>query len=181
MTTTAIPPTGPPAGWYPSQNDSNIEIYWDGSAWTALARWAAPSAPLIGPPDIGSTGSPPPGLALAAGARLLEQGRPIPGTHAGTGEYAGLFHDGKKWLNRDGSRASGSRGNSRSTGRTIGGVVSLIVAAIAGLQAFSWFQSFYQLSAAGNPFSGMLVPLALGAGAVAAGFGIWGVMLLAKN
>lgn len=161
MTTPSLPPAGPPAGWYPSQNDPNVELYWDGASWTAQTRPATPPAPVIGPP----------------------------GTHAGTGPYAGLFHDGKKWVNPDGSPASltglqssaPGAGSGRSTGRTIGGVVALLVAAIAGLQAFSWLQGFWELDQQGNGFAGILVPLGLGAAAVAAGFGIWGIMLLSKK
>lgn len=163
-------PSGPaaPAGWYPSETPG-VEVYWDGAAYTGQTRAATaePATPVQGPP----------------------------GTHAGTGAYAGLFHDGKKWMNPDGTPVQSwmlPKGNSaptpgapasggRSTGRTIGGIVALLVAAIAGLQAFSWFQGMMELQADGNQFSGMLAPLALGAGAVAAGFGIWGITLLSKK
>lgn len=163
MTTPATPPAGPPAGWYPGQNDPNTEVYWDGAAYTGQARPAAKTASVQGPP----------------------------GSRPGTGIFQGYFWDGKRWVNPDGSPAhisattvatpaQGAAGG-RSTGRTIGGVVALIVAGLAALQAFSWFQGFAELQADGNQFSGILVPLALGAGAVAAGFGIWGITLLSKK
>lgn len=163
MTTPEIPPAGPPAGWYPSQTDPAIELHWDGSAWTGQTRRSPPPAPVAGPP----------------------------GTREGTGIFQGLFWNGKRWVNPDGTPArisgtpvtttSAPPTGGRSTGRTIGGVLALIVAAVSGLQAFSWFQGFAELQADGNQFSGMLVPLALGAGAVAAGFGIWGITLLSKK
>lgn len=161
MTTPSIPPAGPPAGWYPSQSDPTTQVYWDGSAWTGQTRPVATPASVTGPP----------------------------GTKPGTGAYTGLFHDGKKWLNADGSRANikGIRpasppgGSGRSAGRTIGGIAALIVAGLAGMQALSWLQGFLELDQQGNGFAGILVPMGLAAGAVAAGFGIWGVMLLSKK
>lgn len=161
MTTPSIPPAGPPAGWYPSQGNPSTEVYWDGSAWTGRTRPAARPAPGAAPP----------------------------GTRPGTGAYAGLFHDGKKWIHADGSpanvkalqSAASIEGGGRSTGRIIGGIVALIVAAFAGLQALSWLQGFWELDQQGNGFAGILVPMGLGAGAVAAGFGIWGIMLLSKK
>lgn len=63
---------------------------------------------------------------------------------------------------------------------TLSGVVCLIVAALAGVQALSWLASFSELESEGNPFAGMLALLGMGAGVVAAGFGVAGVVLLKK-
>jgi hypothetical protein len=42
-----------PAGWYPDPADLAFEIYWNGSAWTAMRRpvAAVPSAPPVGAPS----------------------------------------------------------------------------------------------------------------------------------
>lgn len=69
----------------------------------------------------------------------------------------------------------------RSTGRTIGGVLALVVAALALLQGWSWLSGALELQADGNQFAGLLVPLALVAGVVAAAFGITGIVLLSKR
>ncbi len=121
----------------------------------------------------------------------------------GTGKYLGQVWDGRRWVpdptyvpavpDPNAPPPAGAIWNgqhwvaptppppaARSTGRVIGGVVALVVAAIALLQGISWFSGFYELEADGNPFSGFLVILAMGAFVVAAGFGIWGIMLLQK-
>ena len=108
-------PSGPaaPAGWYPSDT-SGIELYWDGAAWTGQAR--------------------PAGQETVAAAVIEGP----PGMHRGTGAYAGLFHDGKRWFNPDGTpvqswmlpKAAAVQAGavpaqpSRSTGRTIGGILA---------------------------------------------------------
>ena len=62
----------------------------------------------------------------------------------------------------------GSTG-SRSSQRTVGGVICLIVAGLAGVQGVSWFSGFAELDAAGNQFAGVLAVLGLGAFVVTAG------------
>lgn len=66
----------------------------------------------------------------------------------------------------------------RSGWRVTAGVVCLVVAALAGAQALSWFSSFMNLDSQGNQFAGILALLGMGAGVVAAGFGVAGVVLL---
>ena len=68
----------------------------------------------------------------------------------------------------------------KSTWVILAGVVCLLVALLAGLQAVSWLASFSELESEGNPFAGMLALLGMGAGVVAAGFGVAGVVLLKK-
>ena len=63
---------------------------------------------------------------------------------------------------------------------TLAGVVCCIVALLAGVQALSWLLSFSELDSEGNPFAGILALLTMGAGVVAAGFGVAGVLLLKK-
>lgn len=65
--------------------------------------------------------------------------------------------------------------------RTLGGVVALVVAVIAGLVGMSWMMSWLELESEGNQFSGILMILGMGALAVAAGFGIAGIILLTKK
>ena len=63
---------------------------------------------------------------------------------------------------------------------TTAGVICLLVAALAGAQALSWLASFGTLESDGNQFAGILALLGMGAGVVAAGFGVAGVVLLKK-
>ena len=63
---------------------------------------------------------------------------------------------------------------------TLAGVVCCIVALLAGVQALSWLLSFSELDSEGNQFAGILALLGMGAGVVAAGFGVAGVLLLKK-
>ena len=63
---------------------------------------------------------------------------------------------------------------------TLAGVVCCIVALLAGVQALSWLLSFSELDSEGNPFAGILALLTMGAGVIAAGFGVAGVLLLKK-
>jgi hypothetical protein len=68
-----------------------------------------------------------------------------------------------------------------STGRVIAAVISLAVGAVALLQGWSWLSGALELQADGNQFAGLLVPLALAAGVVAAAFIIAGIVLLSKR
>lgn len=68
----------------------------------------------------------------------------------------------------------------KSTWVILAGVVCLIVALLAGLQALSWLVSFSDLDSEGNQFAGLLALLGMGAGVVAAGFAVAGVVLLKK-
>ena len=104
----------------------------------------------------------------------------------GSGEFAGLYSAGYGWVQSvDGKpvkvKPTSSTAAPRSTGRTIGGIVAFIAAALAGWQGFNWYSGFSQLQASGNPFAGILILLALGALAVGAGFGITGIVLLTKK
>ena len=63
---------------------------------------------------------------------------------------------------------------------TLAGVVCLIVALLAGIQALQWMLSFNELESEGNQFAGILAVLTMGAGVIAAGFGVAGVLLLKK-
>ncbi len=101
---------------------------------------------------------------------------------AGSGEFAEFYSafPGGPWVRIVDGQVSRVKG-SRSTGRTIGGIVCVLVAVVAGLQGWSWFSGYMDLEAEGNPFAGGLVPLALGAFAITAGFGVWGLILLTSD
>ena len=58
--------------------------------------------------------------------------------------------------------------------------VERIVRDLAGIQALQWMLSFNELESEGNQFAGILAVLTMGAGVVAAGFGVAGVLLLKK-
>ena len=68
----------------------------------------------------------------------------------------------------------------KSTWVILAGVVCLIVAGLAGIQALQWMLSFNELESEGNQFAGILAVLTMGAGVIAAGFGVAGVLLLKK-
>lgn len=104
-------------------------------------------------------------------APVVEAGQPIQ-------LPPGSTWDGERWVLPSTPTAGPSQGN--STGRTVGGIILVLVAGFALLQGISWFSGYADLEAQGNQFAGMLVPLALGAFAVAAGFGVWGILLLQK-
>ncbi len=70
---------------------------------------------------------------------------------------------------------------SSSPWRMVAGIVALLVAAVAGIQGLSWMTGFVDLDEQGNPFASILALLGMGALAVAAGFGIAGIMLLTKK
>lgn len=62
--------------------------------------------------------------------------------------------------------------------RTVGGVVALVVAAIAGFQGVAWLVGWFQLEGDDNPFASILALLGMAALAVSAGFGIAGINLI---
>jgi hypothetical protein len=70
---------------------------------------------------------------------------------------------------------------SSSTWKTIAGFIAFAVAGVAGIQGMYWLGAFLDLEGDGNPFAGILALLGMGALAVAAGFGIAGIMLLNKR
>ncbi len=118
------------------------------------------------------------GNAWTGHTRATTPAEPPAGTTAGKGAYAGQYWDGRRWINAAGAPASTA---TRSTGRTIGGIVALLVAALVAFLGYGWFQGFTELDAKGNPFAGMLGLLGMGAVVVAAGFGVWGIVLLSKK
>gem|GEM_PF-3911931 len=59
--------------------------------------------------------------------------------------------------------------------------MALVVAAIAGLMGVSWLMSWLELESEGNAFASILMLLGMGALAVAAGFGIAGIVLITKK
>ena len=123
------------------------------------------------------------GLSLGETEPLLEpiviDGRTY---KPGTGPYAGLYAaPGQAWVRIESGRIVKGSTGSRSSQRTVGGVICLIVAGLAGVQGVSWFSGFTELDAAGNQFAGMLAVLGLGAFVVAAGFGVAGLVLLSRN
>ena len=65
-----------------------------------------------------------------------------------------------------------------STGRKVAGWICLVVAAIAGIQTYSWFDGFGELSAADNPFAGLLAPLILVGLLATGGFLAAGIVLV---
>ena len=69
----------------------------------------------------------------------------------------------------------------KSPWRIVAGVVALLCGGLAGIQGLSWLVGFNDLQSQGNPFAGMLALLGLGALAVAAGFGISGIVLVTKK
>jgi hypothetical protein len=84
---------------------------------------------------------------------------------------------GTQWLPIQESRPQAAP----SPWRTIGGVVALVVAGIAGLMGVSWLMSWLELENQGNAFASILMLLGMGALAVAAGFGIAGIVLITKK
>lgn len=155
----------------------------DGSTWTG-SEWVRSNSP--------------------EGQAVLGTGQPLP---RGTGQFEGYLWNGRQWIPDPSYRPPAPGGvpvipvhyapppgavwngqtwiapppEGRSAGRTIGGIVALVVAGFAGLQGISWFTGYVDLDRQGNQFAGMLVVLALGAFVVAAAFGIWGITLLSKK
>lgn len=70
-------------------------------------------------------------------------------------------------------------GGSHPAWALICGAIALAVAMVCGFLALNWVLGY--LSDASNPFAGLALLLGLGAGVVAAGFLILGIMLLAKK
>lgn len=104
----------------------------------------------------------------------------------GSGPYEGLYSAGRGWVRIENGRvvkASGAAGSGgqRSTGRTVGGVICLVVAGLVGIQGVSWLSGFSELDAKGNTFAGILGVFGLGAFVVAAGFGVGGIVLLSRK
>jgi hypothetical protein len=91
------------------------------------------------------------------------------------------YWDGSTWTGHTRAAAPISRPSTRSTGRTIGGIVALLVALLAAYLGYGWFQGFNNLQSEGNPFASILGIFGMGAFAVAAAFGIWGLVLLSKK
>jgi hypothetical protein len=104
----------------------------------------------------------------------------------GSGPYEGLYSAGRGWVRIENGRvvkASGvaGSGGQRSTGRTIGGIICVLVALYAGWTGVNAFIGFSDLEAEGNTFAGALVLVGLGAFVVAAAFGVWGLVLLSRK
>jgi hypothetical protein len=97
----------------------------------------------------------------------------------------GVVWDGTNWRYGaqvwDGTTWSGAAAPRSSTGRTVAGVLCLVVAAVAILIGWGWVTGYMDLEAQGNDFAGLLILLVLGAAAVAAGFGITGLVLLSPK
>jgi hypothetical protein len=86
---------------------------------------------------------------------------------------------GTEWL-RVQTAAAGATG-SKSPWKLVAAIVAFIVTGIAGIQGMYWLGSFIDLQDQGNPFAWILALLGMGALAVAAGFGIAGIMLLNRR
>lgn len=69
---------------------------------------------------------------------------------------------------------------SKSAWLTVAGIICCAVSLLAGIQGLSWLIAFSDLQSDNNQFAGMLAVLGMGAGVVAAGFGVAGVVLLKK-
>ena len=103
----------------------------------------------------------------------------------GTGEYAGLYtRPTGGWFRIEQGKAvrwSEPRKGSGITGRMVGGVIALLVAAVVAFIGLGWIQGFADLDAQGNPFAGILALFGIGAWVVAAGFGVWGIVLMSRK
>jgi len=101
----------------------------------------------------------------------------------GSGEFESLYSAGTGgWVTiENGIVKKWRSGSQPSTGRKVGGVVCLLVAAVLALLGFSWFQGFVTLEADGNQFAGILALLGVGAWVVGAAFGVWGVTLFSRK
>lgn len=137
------------------------------------------------------------GVEAAESAQFCHKcGKPLPGFEAastlepvvingvtwkpGTGKYAGYYGGPWGWFTIEHGKMKRAHPDREppSTGRAVAGVICFVVAFIAALQGWSWLMSFSELEAAGNPFSGLLAPLLLGAFALAAGFSAAGFVLV---
>ena len=94
----------------------------------------------------------------------------------------GQILNGHVWTGTEWLRVTQPEGvpKVKSTWVILAGVLCLIVAIVAGMQALSWLVSFSDLDSEGNQFAGILALLGMGAGVVAAGFAVAGVVLLKK-
>jgi hypothetical protein len=121
------------------------------------------------------------GASLGAGEPAAREPITINGRtyKPGSGPYDGFYSAGRGWVRIENGQVIKTPG--RSTGRTVGAVICLIVAFLAGMQGVSWLTGFGELDAAGNTFAGMLAVLSLGAFVVAAGFGVAGIVLLSRK
>jgi len=101
----------------------------------------------------------------------------------GSDKFAGLYFAPKRgWVKIENGVVNRADGREPlSVGRTIAGWICIAVAGLAALQGFGWVSSYLELEASGNQFSGLLVPMFLGAFVVAAGFGIGGFVLLSPR
>ena len=107
--------------------------------------------------------------------------------------FAGWVWDGTQWwwTTPDGQRIAAPpqppqqpvrpASTGLSSGRIIGAVIALVCAAGAGLISLSWLTGYAELEAQGNQFAGLLALLGMGGLAVAAGFGITGIVLLTRR
>lgn len=90
----------------------------------------------------------------------------------------GQVVNGHVWTGTEWLQIQKPAAQPRSGWRITAGMVCLVVAALAGAQALSWLSGFMDLDSQGNQFAGILALLGMGAGVVAAGFGVAGVVLL---
>ena len=101
----------------------------------------------------------------------------------GSGMYAGYYISKERkggWHKLvDGKMVRATPGREpASTGRKVAGWICIVVAAIAGLQTWSWFQGFGELQDEGNMFAGLLAPLILIGFLAFGGFLAAGIVLL---
>ncbi len=102
----------------------------------------------------------------------------------GSGPFAGLYSfAGGGWVTIENGqvRKASAVGGGISGGRIVAAIICFIIGGFALLQSFSWFAGFSDLESEGNPFAGMLVPLALAALAVGAGFVVGGIVLVSRK
>ena len=86
---------------------------------------------------------------------------------------------GSEWLPVQAQAASTT--SSKSGWKLVAAVIAFIVTGIAGIQGMYWLGAFIDLQDQGNPFASILALLGMAALAVAAGFGIAGIMLLNRR
>lgn len=95
-------------------------------------------------------------------------------------KYAGLYMQPKKgWVKIENGVVTRADGRKPvPVGSKIAGWICIAVTSLAAFQGYAWLTSYMELENSGNQFSGLLVPMFLGAFAVAAGFGVGGYFLL---
>lgn len=102
----------------------------------------------------------------------------------GSGTYAGYYtkkegYDAGWHKLVDGKMIRATPGREPvSTGRKVAGWICIVVAALAGLQTWSWLAGFADLQAADNPFAGLLAPLIFIGLLATGGFLAAGIVLL---